>query len=135
MELAKLNEWTEIRRPWETQPRGAQDGEGMTWDWTGQRLPTSPHPRYRMTTEECKCCGMWEGLGVEMEGGAVPPQGQSGDALGQTGGTYHAPAERNQSSSVPLGGVGGAPHCTPDRSFWMLPLLPTMIREEQRGRP
>lgn len=80
---------------------------------------------------------LWDvgGVGVEMEGGAVPAQGQSGDALGQTGGTYHAPAERNQSSSVPLGGVGGAPHCTPDRSFWMLPPLPTMIREEQRGSP
>lgn len=50
MELTKLNEWTEIRRPRETQPRGALDGEGMTWDWIGQ-MPGKGLPRCRMTTE------------------------------------------------------------------------------------
>lgn len=40
-----------------------------------RRFPTSPHPRCGTTTEGCKCCGVWEGLGVEMEGGAVSPTG------------------------------------------------------------
>lgn len=82
MELAKLNEWTETQ---ETQEDSASwcSGRGRdASDWTGQLpgkgLPTSPNPRYRMTTEGCKRCGMWEVLGMEMEEVQCPHRGRVG---------------------------------------------------------
>lgn len=132
MELAKLNEWTETQ---ETQEDSASwcSGRGrddIRLDWAAAWEGASHFSQPQIQNDHRGVQALWDvgGVGCGNGRGAVPPQGQSGDALGLTGGRYHALAERNQSSSPPLG--RGELHSTPDRSFWMLPPLPTKIREE-----
>lgn len=64
---------------------------------------------------------------MKMEGGPVPPngeggRGQSGNVLGQTGGTDHVLAERNQGSLNSLG--DNAPQVEASRCFPLFLLTP-----------